>query len=139
MDVARAGDGSDGFAPTEDGQPDDAAGPPTPVGAPSLQGIARLLPPIRDAGAAVAFKKAQAEAEDGLVRQLRAGAASHASCARSIIDKLLKRGAREAVFDWFGRLLHANRRRTQLSYDQVCSVRRVNRMMWQKINRHSPR
>jgi len=38
-----------------------------------------------------------------------------------ILDKLVKRGAREQVFDWFGKLLHSNRRRSQMAYDQLQS------------------
>jgi len=118
MDVVRAGDGSDSFPPTEDGSPDDAGGAPPPPGTP-LRGLARILPAVRDASEAVAFKKHQSDAEGALVQQLRAGAAAHAACIRSVIEKLLKRGAREAVFDWFGRFLHANRRRTQMAFDQA--------------------
>lgn len=119
MNVLRTGDGSDGFLPTEDHTPEDA-GPALPQGAP-LAGLARLLPSVHDSSQAAAFKKLQFEAESALVQQLRGGLAAHASCLRVILDKLVKRGAREQVFDWFGKLLHSNRRRSQMAYDQLQS------------------
>jgi hypothetical protein len=178
MDVRRAGDGSDGMLQTDNGEPDAPDATPEQIAAAksgqSLTGVARLLPPVRDESAALAFKRlqvkrgerrgvwrcvcggggggggglprfvggipsalhsilcatlyhsslspprpSQMDAEEGIVRELRAGLTTYTLGIRRVVDKLLKRGAREPVFDWFGKLLHANRRRMQMAYEQA--------------------
>jgi hypothetical protein len=64
MDVQRAGDGSDGFLPTDNHEPDEPDALPGAAEAAAaasglLQGVRRLLPPARDGAAALAFKRLQ--------------------------------------------------------------------------------
>lgn len=79
-------------------------------------GVHRLLPPVAPQAEIAARRQAVSAQLEAVNKQIREGAALHASYCRSIVAKMVKAkggSGREAVFGWVGRLIDCNVVRTQ--------------------------
>ena len=91
-----------------------------PAGRGEPVGIAKALPPQLTSPVELeAARKHVLSQIDAVQTALRQGMARHASYAVQIVEQLVKRGAKEAVFAWVGALLDANVARTTSAYEMV--------------------
>jgi hypothetical protein len=127
LNTTRKGDGSDGQAAprgvgdedTDDGVARDNSAVLVQVGAAAAKaGLARMLPPLATSPAELEVaRKRYTSALEATQTALRNGGAAFLGYACGIVDNIVKKGGKDAVFNWVGGLYDANGARTMSAYE----------------------